>query len=200
MKKNTVLSTVLAAMMFATAGNASAETHLLTKDVKLVKRDTKKVEVKINQPNVGELDIKLKDNEGVTVYEGSIKGGENVSTQFNLNALPNGEYVLNCSNDGFWSSQHLSIKNGSVEINENSYQESLTPKIEVIGLNRFEVTPVTKNVADMAVAITDNTGELVYEGYLSSGSRFNLGHLPTGEYAFEFTVADKSFKQYVKVK
>ncbi|WP_298357647.1 hypothetical protein, partial [Runella sp.] len=67
MKKNTVLSTVLAAMMLATAGNASAETHLLTKDVKLVKRDTKKVEVKINQPNVGELDVKLKDIEGVTV-------------------------------------------------------------------------------------------------------------------------------------
>jgi hypothetical protein len=76
MKKNTVLSTVLAAMMFATAGNASAETHLLTKDVKLVKRDTKKVEVKINQPNVGELDVKLKDIEGVTVYEGSIKGAK----------------------------------------------------------------------------------------------------------------------------
>lgn len=200
MKKNTVLSTVLAAMMLATAGNASAETHLLTKDVKLVKRDTKKVEVKINQPNVGELDVKLKDIEGVTVYAGSIKGGENVSTQFNLNALPNGEYVLNCSNDGFWSSQHLSIKNGNVEINENSYQESLAPKVEAIALNRFEVTPLLKNVADMAVAITNNTGELVYDGYLSSGSRFNLGHLPSGEYAFEFTIGDKTFKKYVKVK
>ena len=200
MKKNTVLSTVLAAMMLATAGNASAETHLLTKDVKLVKRDTKKVEVKINQPNVGELDIQIKDNDGVTVYAGTIKGGENVSTQFNLNALPNGEYVLNCSNKGFWSSQHLAIKNGSVEINENSYQEALSPKVEGIGLNRFEVTPVNKNVADMGVSILDNTGALVYEGYLSSGSRFNLGHLPSGDYTFELTVADKSFKKYVKVK
>jgi hypothetical protein len=107
---------------------------------------------------------------------------------------------LNCSNDGFWSSQHLSIKNGNVEINENSYQESLAPKVESFALNRFEVTPVTKNIADMAVAITGSNGELVYDGYLSSGSRFNLGHLPTGEYAFEFTVADKTFKKYVKVK
>ncbi|MFN8349111.1 MAG: hypothetical protein U0X91_29190 [Spirosomataceae bacterium] len=200
MKKNTVLSTVLAAMMLATAGNAMAETHLFTKDVKLVKRDTKKVEVKINQPNVGELDVKIEDNEGVVVYAGSLKGGENVSTQFNLNALPNGEYVLSCSNNGFWSSQHLSITNGNVVINENSYQEALPPKVESFALNRFEVTPVVKNVADLAVTITNNEGVPVYDGYLSSGSRFNLGHLPSGNYAFEFTVADKVFKQHVKVK
>lgn len=200
MKKNTMLSTVLAAMMLATAGNAMAETHLLTKDVKLVKRDTKKVEVKINQPIVGKLDVQLTDNEGVVVYEGTLKGEEKVSTQLNLNALPNGEYALNCSNDNFWSSQRLTIKDGNLEINENSYQEALTPKIEAFAVNRFEVTTSNKNLADLGVTITNNKGEVIYEGYLSSGNRFNLSHLQTGEYAFEFTVANKSFKQFVKVK
>jgi hypothetical protein len=195
-----MLSTVLSAMMLATAGNAMAETHLLTKDVKLVKRDTKKVEVKINQPIVGKLDVQLTDNEGVVVYEGTLKGDDNVSTQLNLNALPNGEYTLNCSNDNFWSLQRLSIKDGNLEINDNSYQEALTPKIETIAPNRFEVITANKNLADLGVAITDLSGEVIYTGYLSSGNRFDLNKLPVGEYAFEFTVANKSFKQFVKVK
>lgn len=200
MKNNTMLSTVLAAMMMVSAGSAMAETHLLTKDVKLVKRDNKKIEVKVNQPNVGKLDVELKDKDGVVLYAGVIKGGENITTQFNLNALPNGEYLLNCSNAGFWSLQHLSIKNGSIEINEQSYQEAMTPKVEVFAANRFEVITANKNIADMAVAIVDNFGETVYSDYLSAGNKFNLSHLPTGEYTFELTVANKTFKQFVKVK
>ncbi|WP_157585499.1 hypothetical protein [Runella zeae] len=200
MKKITVLSTILAAMMLANAGSAMAESHLINKDVKLVKRDTKKVELRINQPNVGTLDVELKDKEGVIVYAGEVKGNENVTTQFNLNALPSGTYYLNCSNDGFWSSQELSIENGNVEINENSYKEVIIPQVESIGLNRFAVTTSNKNVADLGVAILNLSGEVVYDGYLSNANRFNLGHLASGEYVFEFTVADKIFKQYVKVK
>ena len=200
MKKITMLSTVFAAMMLATAGTASAETHLLTKDVKLVKRDTKKVEVKINQPNVGVLDVVIKDIDGVVVHEGIFEVNEGVSTQLNLNALPNGEYVMSCSNDNFWSAQTLFIKNGNVEIDENSYKEAVLPKVEAFAVNRFEVSTTNKNVADMSVAISDLAGNSIYSGYLSAGSRFNLSHLPAGEYAFEFTVADKSFKKFVKVK
>ncbi|AXE20910.1 hypothetical protein DR864_25800 [Runella rosea] len=187
-------------MFFVSTGNAMAESHLFTKDVKIVKRDAKKVEVRVNQPNVGILDVELRDKEGVLIYEGEIKGGENVATQFNLNALPSGEYTLNCFNNNFWSSQQLSISNGNIEINENSYKESLAPKVEMIAINRFEVSTVVKNVADMEVIIADRAGEVVYKGYLSTASRFNLGHLPSGEYSFEFVVADKSFKQFVNVK
>lgn len=125
MKKNTMLLSIFAAMFFVSTGNAMAESHLFTKDVKIVKRDAKKVEVRVNQPNVGILDVELRDKEGVLIYEGEIKGGENVATQFNLNALPSGEYTLNCFNNNFWSSQQLSISNGNIEINENSYKESL---------------------------------------------------------------------------
>lgn len=200
MKKNTMLLSIFAAMFFVSTGNAMAESHLFTKDVKIVKRDAKKVEVRVNQPNVGILDVELRDKEGVLIYEGEIKGGENVATQFNLNALPSGEYTLNCFNNNFWSSQQLSISNGNIEINENSYKESLAPKVEMIAINRFEVSTVVKNVADMEVIIADRAGEVVYKGYLSTASRFNLGHLPSGEYSFEFVVADKSFKQFVNVK
>jgi len=200
MKKNTMLSTVLAAMMMVSAGSAMAETHLLTKDVKVVKRDNKKIEVKVNQPNVGKLDVELKDKDGVVLYAGTIKGGENITTRFNLNALPNGEYLLNCSNADFWSLQQLSIKNGSIDINEDSYQEAVTPKVEAFAANRFEVTTSNKNVADMTVVITDTFGEIVYSNYLSAGSKFNMSHLPTGDYTFELTVANKSFKKLVTVK
>ncbi len=200
MKKNTMLLSIFAAMFFVSTGNAMAESHLFTKDVKIVKRDAKKVEVRVNQQNVGVLDVELKDKEGVLIYSGEIKGGENVSTQFNLNALPNGEYLLNCSNNNFWSLQKLTIANGNVEINENTYQEVLSPTVESIALNRFEVTTNNKNVADLEVSIANRAGEVVYTGYLSNANRFNLNHLPTGEYSFEFTVANKSFKQYVNVK
>ncbi len=200
MKKNTMLLSIFATLFFVSTGNAMAESHFLNKDVKIVKRDTKKVEVRVNQLNVGELDVELKDKEGVLIYTGSIKGGENVATQFNLNALPNGEYILNCSNNNFWSSQQLAITNGNVEINENSYQEVLAPKIEKLDINRFEVITANKNMADLGVSIVNRAGEVVYTGYLSYANRFNLSHLPSGEYAFEFTVADKSFTQYVKVK
>jgi hypothetical protein len=87
-----------------------------------------------------------------------------------------------------------------VEIDENSYKEAVLPKIEAIGVNRFEVSTSNKNVADMSVTITDLAGTTIYNSYLSAGSRFNLNHLPAGEYGFEFTVADRFFKKYVKVK
>lgn len=200
MKKNTMLLSIFAALFFVSTENAMAESHLFTKDVKIVKRDAKKVEVRVNQQNVGVLEVELKDKEGVLIYAGEIKGGENVSTQFNLNALPNGEYMLNCSNDNFWSLQKLTIANGNVEINENTYQEVLPPTVENVALNRFEVKTNNKNVADLEVSIANRAGEVVYTGYLSNANRFNLNHLPTGEYSFEFTVANKSFKQYVNVK
>ncbi|MEZ4904162.1 MAG: hypothetical protein R2822_21640 [Spirosomataceae bacterium] len=52
----------------------------------------------------------------------------------------------------------------------------------------------------MAVTITDAFGEAVYADYLSNGSKFNLSHLPVGEYTFELSVANKVFKKYVTVK
>ncbi|MFN4146473.1 MAG: hypothetical protein ACK4GN_11665 [Runella sp.] len=200
MKKNTMLSTVLAAIMFASAGSAMAESHLLTKDVKVVKRAAKKVEVRVNQPNTGTLEVVLKDNEGTTVHTGKIQGGENMVTLFNLNSLPNGQYTLSCANASFWSAQNLVIKNGEVEIVENTYQEAFKPSVEEIGNNRFAVTTFNKNVADMPVIISDLQGETLYSGYLSTANRYNLNNLPAGEYVFEFAVGDKSFKQYVKVK
>ncbi|MCU0339681.1 MAG: hypothetical protein MUE30_07340 [Spirosomaceae bacterium] len=198
MKKNTMLSTLFAAMMLASTGGAMAENHLLYKDVKLVKRDAKKVEIRVNQPKGGVMDVELTDNQGVSVYRGTVKSGENIVKLFDLNALPNGEYTLNCTNEAFWSVQRFNIKNGAVEINQDSYQEASAPTVKLYGQNRFEV--VSKNALATTITITNNTGEVMYDGKLTEGTVFNLDRLTTGEYRFEFSVGQAIFRQYVSVK
>jgi hypothetical protein len=198
MKKNTMFSTLLAAMMLASTGGAKAESHLLYKDVKLVKRDAKKVEIRVNQPNGGAMNVELTDNQGISVYQGTVKSGENIVKLFDLNALPNGEYTLNCNNEAFWSVQRFQIKDGNVEINQNSYQEANAPAVKLNGQNRFEV--VSKNALATTVTITNNTGEVMYDGKLTESTVFNLDRLTTGEYRFEFNVGNAAFRKYVSVK
>lgn len=193
-----MLSTLLAAMMLASTGGAMAENHLLYKDVKLVKRDAKKVEIRVNQLKGGIIDVELTDNQGTNVYKGTVKSGENIVKLFDLNALPNGEYDLKCSNAEFWSTQRFSIKNGNIEISENSYKEASAPAIESYAANRFEV--VTANTHAVTVSIYDRSGELMYDGALSAANRFNLDRLLSGEYRFEFTVGDATFRKFVTVK
>lgn len=197
MKKNTMLSTVLAAMLLASTGGAYAESHLMSKDVKLVKRASKKIELRINQPQVGKLHVELKNEEGANVYAGMVENGENVVKLFDLNALPNGIYTLNCSNDIFWSSQQLSIKNGEINIEPATYEEITAPSIEQYATNRFKVN--TTN-ATTKVSIYKLNGELVYEGSLSAGNHFDLNRLTTGQYRFEFNLNDIYFSKFVRVK
>jgi len=96
--------------------------------------------------------------------------------------------------------QRLIIKDGNLTIVDDSYQEATMPVVENYATNRFSIKLINKNVADMNVAIYDRTGEIVYTGYLSNASRFNLDKLPAGEYRFEFGIANASFTKYVKVK
>jgi hypothetical protein len=201
MKKNTVFSVLLAAALLATTGGSyAAKSHLKPNDVKLVKRDAKKVAIRVNTPTTAALDVTFSDLNGQVLYTGTIEGNLSNVKQLDLASLPNGEYVVTCDNADFWCSQRLTIEKGEVKIDEASYQEFAQPTLRTYGDNLFEVKPNVTNIADVAVTIVDNQNEVVYQGNLSQGRRFNLNRLPSGDYKFSFVAGSKELDQTVKIK
>lgn len=196
MNKNTILSTtLLAALFLAHSGSAVAKSHLDVK-VKLVKTQGKKLRVMTTENTQKNVDVTIENEAGEVLYSGRVSGVENASREFNLTALPDGNYNMNFSNASFFSTQRVKIQNGSLSIEAGSYQEIVKPQMRAYGQNRVEVM---SDVANMNVSISDNNNEEVYKGSIAQGRHFDLSRLGSGRYTFSFTVEGKHFTETVNV-
>ncbi|TAG21729.1 MAG: hypothetical protein EAZ14_08890 [Runella slithyformis] len=196
MNKNTILSTtLLAAVILAHSGSAVAKSHLDVK-VKLVKTQGKKLRVLTTENTQKNVEVTIENEAGEVLYNGRVSGVENASREFNLTALPDGNYTMNFSNASFFSTQRVQIQNGNLVIEAGSYQEIVKPQLKAYGQNRVEVM---SDIANMSVIINDNNNEEVYRSSIAQGRHFDLNLLGSGRYTFSFIVEGKQFTETINV-
>ena len=188
-------TTLLAAVILAHTGSVAAKSHLDVK-VKLVKTQAKKLRVLTTETTNNNVNVTLQNEAGETLYSGQVTGVQNVGREFNLAALPDGNYAMNFSNDSFFGTQRVKIQNGNLAIEEGTYQEVLKPQVKTYGLNRVEVL---SDVAAMQVRINDAAGEEVYSGTIAQGRYFDLNLLGSGRYTFVFVVEGHEFTETINV-
>jgi len=190
----------MAALMVAaglvSTGGAYAQTNDGVSRVTIRKSDSKKV--RLYTP--GSVQMAIIDNNGTTLYKGDIRPNAGQGTSVNLANLPDGHYYLTATNNDFWVSQGLTIRNNQVSVDAQNATALVKPTLIPYGKNKFEIAmPGTKIVN---VALYDRLNELVFSETYEKGAvhRFDLNRLPEGNYTFVVGPDYKQFTERVMVK
>lgn len=155
------------------------------------KSDSKKI--KVYAPKA--VDVAIIDADGTTLYKGEIKGRTGQVTSINMNNLPDGHYYLTATNNDFWQSQGITIRNDQVSVDAQNSTALVKPTLIPYGKNKFEIAmPGTRTIS---VSLYDRANGLVFSETYQKGDshRFDLSRLPAGDYTF---VVGPDFKQFTE--
>lgn len=191
----TIAALMVAAGMVGTGG-AYAQTNDGVSRVNVRKSDNKKV--RLYTP--GSVQMAIIDNNGTTLYKGDIQPNAGQGTSINLANLPDGRYYLTATNNDFWVSQGLTIRNDQVSVDAQNATALVKPTLIPYGKNKFEIAmPGTKIVN---VALYDRLNTLVFSETYEKGEvhRFDLNRLPEGNYTFVVGPDFKQFTEQIVVK
>lgn len=190
----------MAALMVAVGlvgtGGAYAQTNDGVSRVTVRKTDSKKV--RLYTP--GSVQMAIIDTDGTTLYTGDIRPNAGQGTSINLANLPDGHYYLTATNNDFWVSQGLTVRNDQVSVDAQNATALVKPTLVPYGKNKFEIAmPGTKTVN---VALYDRLNELVFSETYKKGAvhRFDLNRLPEGNYTFVVGPDFKQFTEQIVVK
>jgi len=185
----------MAALMVAaglvSTGGAFGQTSDGVSRVNVQKSDSKKV--RLYTPSGVEMAII--DADGTTLYKGDVRARAGQGTSINLANLPDGHYFLTATNNDFWLSQGLTIRNDQVSVDVQNASALVKPTLVPYGKNKFEIAmPGTKMVN---IALYDRINTLVFSETYEKGEahRFDLNRLPEGDYTF---VVGPDFKQFTE--
>ncbi len=181
---------MVAAGLVGTGGTYAQSNDGVTR-VQVRKSDSKKV--RLYTP--GPVEVAIIDNDGTVLYKGDIKDKDSKVTPINLTNLPNGHYYLTATNNDFWVSQGLTIRNNEVNVDAQNTTALVKPTLVPYGKNKFEIAmPGTQTVN---IALYDRINALVFSETYVKGEvhRFDLNRLPEGDYTF---VVGPDFKQFTE--
>lgn len=185
----------MAALMVAaglvSTGGVYGQTSDGVSRVNVQKSDSKKV--RLYTP--AGVDMAILDANGTTLYKGEVQAHAQKGTSINLANLPDGHYYLTATNNDFWLSQGLTIRNDQVSVDAQDASALVKPTLVPYGKNKFEIAmPGAKTVN---IALYDRVNALVFSETYDKGEihRFDLNRLPEGDYTF---VVGPDFKQFTE--
>ncbi|WP_375446756.1 T9SS C-terminal target domain-containing protein [uncultured Fibrella sp.] len=193
------IAMLAAALTLTAAGNAVAQTPAQGAPVQIVKSAIKKI--RLQTPAGATMDVSVIDQTGTVLYSGAVRAKDNRGTSLNLANLPDGRYYVTATNNDFWMSQGILVRNDQVTVDAQNVTEVVRPALVAYAKNKYEV--VMPGVKTLNVAIYDRMNELVFtKSFGSSGEvhRFDLSSLPTGEYTFVYGPEQKQFTEHVAIK
>lgn len=192
------IATLLAAWTLGTAEMAVAQTADKPSTVNVLKSGVKKVRLysPVNTP----VDVAVIDLTGNLLYQGTLRSLDKRGALLNLVNLPDGRYFVTATNDGFWMSQGLTIRNDVVSVDAQNMTELTKPVLNTYAQNKYEL--VTPGVKELTVSIYDRMNDLVFSKSFGQGNthRFDLSSLPAGDYTFVYGPSQKQFTERVAIK
>jgi hypothetical protein len=190
----------MAALMVAAGlvgtGGAFGQTNDGVSRVTVRKTDSKKV--RLYTP--GSVQMAIIDNDGTTLYTGDVRPNPGQGTSISLANLPDGHYYLTATNNEFWVSQGLTIRNNAVSVDAQNTTALVKPTLIPYGKNKYEIAmPGAKT---LNVALYDRLNELVFSETYEKDAvrRFDLNRLPEGSYTFVVGPDYKQFTEQIVVK
>lgn len=190
------MAALLVAAGLVGTGGAYAQTNDPTKVISVRKSDSKKIRLYTQSP----VELAVVDADGTILYKGDVNGKTGQVTALNLRNLPDGRYFLTATNNDFWVSQGLTIRNDQVSVDASNAATLVKPTLTAYGKNKFEVTmPGARNIN---VTIYDRFNALVFNELYQNGEkhRFDLSRLPEGDYTILVGPEFKQFSERIMVQ
>ncbi|WP_141719654.1 hypothetical protein [Roseivirga misakiensis] len=169
--------------------------------VRVEKVGTKTLVVFVNGSKEGETQIKLKDENGLTLYNTQTKDGLEFAKKFDLGSLEAGNYTVEVENAMSFTATPVSINKDSAWINNEDQITILKPVLRQSG-EKLDIILPSDDCDDVIVTIFDsNFKKLASENFNGEAlKRFDLSQLTEGSYTVKMTTKGRNFVQSVSVK
>ena len=159
----------------------------------VVKSSDKSLSVYYDDWNQTDLTIKLKDISGYVLMTDKVKDQKVTGKKYNLKNLPQGEYVLEISNEQKTMLQMLTLTEDAVEIIEDLAEVYYSPNINVNN-GKLDLNLLSLN-KDVSVNIFNAEGEVIFStdlgSKLSVTERFDLSSFDKGKYGITVMQNDR---------
>lgn len=148
----------------------------------------------------GKATISLLDNDQVSLYAQTWKDQASIGKVFDLDALPNGKYVLFFETETNEIIQPFQIERGRVQLKEKDRVVRYVPIVKKAGeyINLSWLNDKTSNVQ---VVIQDASGGMVLEeklkGVLKVARRYDVSRLESGVYLVKVKTSAKTYYREV---
>ncbi|MFY0593518.1 hypothetical protein [Roseivirga sp.] len=190
---------LLTAMMVVVSTFAIANDN--KPSVRVEKVGSKSLVVFVSESVSGNTQIKLKDQNGLTLYNTQAKEGLEFAKRFDLKSLEAGDYTIEIENDMSFTATPVSINIDSAWIKAQDQVTILKPVLRQSG-EKLDIILPSDDCGDVIVTIFDgNFKKLASENFNGEAlKRFDLSRLSQGSYTVKMTTKGRNFVQSVSVK
>lgn len=145
--------------------------------------------------------IKLRTENGSTLYSATIQNGQDFGKRLELNNLPEGNYALEVESRGSFVSTPIEIKNDSAFANLKDQVTVLKPVICQNG-QKVDIIMPNDTEAIALVTIYDSQNRKLKSETANNmkTTRFDMTKLAAGTYTLRVETKGKSFMQSVSIK
>ncbi|MBO0936838.1 T9SS C-terminal target domain-containing protein [Fibrella sp. HMF5335] len=155
--------------------------------------------IRLVTPANAAVDVAVIDEQGTILHQSTIQANDKRGVLLNLQNLPDGRYYLTATNNDFWVSQSVTVRNQQAIVDARNVTELVRPALTVYAKNKVEVA--MPGVEKLTVSIYNRTNDLVFTQSFGSGNRhrFDLSSLPGGQYTFVYGPEQKQFTERIAI-
>ncbi len=148
--------------------------------------------------------ISLKDLKGEVLYTENLTRGDQYRKLFDLNALPEGEYILQIEDGTRIKTWPLEITRAGLKLQKAGNTDFYKPQIISREVNKVGISLLNAEKQYVQMSIFDNNSNLLFNESLSNEliiqKMYDLSQLPAGSYNVSVRIAGKKFNEIVEVK
>jgi len=169
--------------------------------VRIEKAGLKSLVVFVKGLGESETQIKLKDQNGLTLYNTQTQEGLEFAKKFDLRSLEAGNYTVEVENELSFTATPILINSDSAWINSEDQVTILKPVLRQTG-GKLDIILPSDDCDDVIVTIYDsNFKKLASENFDGAAlKRFDLSQLAQGAYTVKMKTKGRNFVQSVSVK
>lgn len=193
--KKVLLTTVMVMVSTFAIANDNKPT------VRVEKAGLKSVVVFVQGLGDGETQIKLKHQNGSTLYNTQTQEGLEFAKRFDLRSLKSGNYTIEVENESSFTATPVTINADSAWININDQVTIIKPVLRQNG-EKLDIILPTNDCDDVLITIYDsNFRKLASESFDGEYlKRFDLSQLAQGAYTVRMKTKGRNFVQSVSIK
>ena len=197
--KRTIQILVVAFVLIGYSGFASGSEPF----VKASGRGSKEFFLFMNKVDINNdnATISLKGESGEVIYKEKLQRGTEYRKLFDVNALPEGSYVLEIEDENRVKTWSLSITQDGLQVN-NSKEDYFKPTVVQLAENKLGVSLLNSNLTTAKLSIYDNNNnEVFFTETLGKDliiqRLYDLSLLRTGSYTISVQVNGKTFNENI---
>ena len=199
--KSILILTLLLLCMVTVVANATDRS-----DFSVLVEDINTFVVQLNKQGQRNVDLVLKDEKGITLYNKTVQQNNSIKQRFDLNKLPTGIYTLVVTYDKESKVQPIKKGYGILEIETEELHTIFHPTI-LQGPGYVDLNMICFADVNIFVEIANEEMDVIFryevEANGAINQRFNLTQLKEGEYSFIVKLEDecisKEFKEMIEV-